>query len=90
MAEVIGVVAAGVGFVQLAASITKLKDLLQEFKDAPNSLLELIRKVDGMTALLSELAIISQDPSVGPSLLSRSTVHCRDANDQLLNPTKRL
>jgi len=92
MAEVFGVVAAGVGLisatVELGASITKLKDLYQEYNNAPSRLLELVFEVDSMYALLSDLAAIaSQDPSAGHSLLRNSTIHCRHANDQLSSLT---
>jgi hypothetical protein len=56
MAEVIGVVAAGIGImptvVELGASIVKLRELYQEFKNAPSDLLELVQEIEGMSALL--------------------------------------
>jgi hypothetical protein len=85
MAEVIGVVASGISIVQLAGQVTactlKLKAYWDEVKEAPTEIKYLVREIDALSLILSQI----QDGYTGGEdvYLQHSPELCRDGAEEL-------
>lgn len=95
MAEVLGLIASGLSVAQIAGSIVttsiKIKALLDEVKEAPDSLKDMLEYIELLTPILCE-ATTNGDESAGitNSLPLAATLHiqqalarCRAASEQL-------
>ena len=92
MAEVVGVVAGGVGIGALAASIAKsvikIKSFLDDMKDVPDDIGDMMEQLDVLQYLLSDIED-GQSRNPYPSFLldqspmTRSLSGCKKAADQL-------
>jgi hypothetical protein len=85
MAEVIGVVASGISIAQLAGQVTactlKLKAYWDEIKEAPTEIKYLVREIDALSLILSQ---IEDGYTSGENVyLQHSLELCRDGAEEL-------
>lgn len=94
MAEILGLVASGLSIAQIAGSIVKtsvkVKALLDEVKDAPETLRDMLEYIDLLTPILCEATVggangASTIPPVSPasSHLQHALTACQKAGEQL-------
>lgn len=95
MAEVLGVVASGLSVAHVAGSIVttsiKVKALLDEVKDAPDYLKEMLDYIEMLTPILSEATTAGDQsadttnslPLAATSHLQQALARCQAASEQL-------
>lgn len=91
MAEILSLVASGISVAQIAGSIVatslKVKALLDEVKDAPESLREMLDHIELLTPILRDATTGSDDgPGTKPpatSHLQQALAACQAAGEQL-------
>lgn len=95
MAEVVGLVASGLSVAQIAGSIVttsiKVKALLEEVKDAPDNLKDMLDYIELLTPILSEATTAGDEgagttnslPLAATPHLQQARAGCQAASEQL-------